>query len=79
MSSPRIRIAYLTNNDPLDKTSWSGITYYLGQALQRNVGDVDFLGPVPMPWFLEKSFRAFAKLNRILFKKRICGEIQPGV
>ena len=69
MSSPRIRIAYLTNNDPLDKTSWSGITYYLGQALQRNVGDVDFLGPVPLPWFLEKSFRAFAKLNRILFKK----------
>jgi glycosyltransferase involved in cell wall biosynthesis len=65
----RIKIAYLTVNDPLDKRSWSGITYYLGQGLQRNVGDVDFLGPVEFPWIIQKTLRAVAKLTRVLFRK----------
>src|ERR1700748_2122068 len=63
-----LRIAYLTVNDPLDKRSWSGITYYLGQSLARNVGEVDFLGPVKFPRGLDKVLRAMAKLNRIVFK-----------
>ena len=65
----RIKIAYLTVNDPLDKRSWSGITYYLGQSLQRNVGDVDFLGPVQFPGWVHKILRAVAKFTRIVFKK----------
>src|SRR4051812_19141947 len=65
----RIKIAYLTVNDPLDKRSWSGITYYLGQSLQRNVGDVDFLGPVEFPWWIKKIVRGIAKFTRIVFKK----------
>ncbi|MFL5809864.1 MAG: glycosyltransferase family 4 protein [Flavisolibacter sp.] len=65
----RIKIAYLTVNDPLDKRSWSGITYYLGQSLQRNVGDVDFLGPVEFPWWIQKIVRGIAKFTRIVFKK----------
>lgn len=65
----RIRIAYLTVNDPLDKRSWSGITYYVGQTLQKNVGDVDFLGPVQPPWLVDKLLRGIAKATRIVFKK----------
>ncbi len=65
----RIKIAYLTVNDPLDKRSWSGTTYYIGQTLQKNVGDVSFLGPVELPRSLDKIFRGVAKLTRILFKK----------
>lgn len=65
----RIKIAYLCVNDPLDKRSWSGITYYLGQGLQRNVADVDFLGPVKLPWIIDKITRAIAKFTRIVFKK----------
>jgi glycosyltransferase involved in cell wall biosynthesis len=65
----RLKIAYLTINDPLDKRSWSGITYYLGQGLQRNVGDVDFLGPLEIPWILEKFLRAISKFTRVVFKK----------
>jgi glycosyltransferase involved in cell wall biosynthesis len=62
----RLRIAYYCVNDPLDKRSWSGITYYLGKALQRNVGDVDFLGPVlPSKW-VDKTLRAVAKAVRML-------------
>lgn len=64
----RIKIAYLTINDPLDKRSWSGITYYLGQSLAKHVGDVDFVGPVEFPGWLDKVLRAMAKINRILFR-----------
>ena len=63
----RPRIAYYSVNDPLDKRSWSGIPYYLGQSLQRNIGDVDFLGPVPIPYWLDKTLRGVAKLHRVLF------------
>jgi glycosyltransferase involved in cell wall biosynthesis len=65
----RPRIAFFSVNDPLDKRSWSGITYYMGQSLQRNVGDVDFLGPVKFPRLLDKVLRGIAKFNRIVFKE----------
>jgi hypothetical protein len=35
-SNNRLRIAYLTQQDPLDKRSWSGSLYYMGQALQQH-------------------------------------------
>jgi glycosyltransferase involved in cell wall biosynthesis len=65
----KIRIAYLSVIDPLDKRSWSGTTYYIGQALQKNIGDVDFLGPVKFPGIINNLMRGFIKLIRILFKK----------
>ena len=69
MPSPtRRRIAYYSINDPLDKRSWSGITYYLGQTLQQDIGDVHFLGPVKIPWLLDKTIRALQKLSRFLFR-----------
>ncbi|MEJ7911900.1 MAG: glycosyltransferase family 4 protein [Chitinophagaceae bacterium] len=68
-STNKIKIAYLSVNDPLDKRSWSGTTYYIGQTLKRNVGEVHFLGPVPVPKWLDKLLRAISKLIRILFKK----------
>jgi glycosyltransferase involved in cell wall biosynthesis len=67
-NSPNRKVAYYCLNDPLDKRSWSGVTYYLGQTLQRNVGDVDFLGPVKIPWLLDKAIRALQKLSRLFFK-----------
>jgi glycosyltransferase involved in cell wall biosynthesis len=67
-NSPSRKVAYYCLNDPLDKRSWSGVTYYLGQTLQRNVGEVDFLGPVKIPWLLDKIIRALQKLSRLFFK-----------
>ncbi|MBV9962983.1 MAG: glycosyltransferase family 4 protein [Parafilimonas sp.] len=64
-----MRIAYLAINDPLDKRSWSGTTYYIAKTLQRNGNDVDFFGPLVLPKWLDKTLRALAKLNRILFRK----------
>ncbi|MBE7171072.1 MAG: glycosyltransferase family 4 protein [Williamsia sp.] len=67
-NTSRRKIAYYSINDPLDKRSWSGITYYLGQTLQKNIGEVHFLGPVKIPWFLDKTFRALQKLSRFFFR-----------
>jgi glycosyltransferase involved in cell wall biosynthesis len=64
----RPRIAYYTINDPLDKRSWSGLTYFIGQILQKNIGEVHFLGPVRIPWILDKTFRAIQKFTRFVFK-----------
>ncbi len=71
----RVKIAFYCLNDPLDKRSWSGIPYYLGQTLQRNIGDVDFLGPVKVPWLLEKTMRGIMKVFPQFFEKRISSAI----
>ena len=63
----RRKIAYYTINDPLDKRSWSGITWYLGQALQSKIGDVHFVGPVKIPWLLDKLIRVLQKTSRAVF------------
>jgi len=65
----KIRIAYLSINDPLDKRSWSGTTYYIGQTLQKNIGEVDFLGPVKFPGIINNLMRGFIKLIRIISRK----------
>ncbi|MDQ6901827.1 MAG: glycosyltransferase family 4 protein [Bacteroidota bacterium] len=67
-NSRRPEIAYYSINDPLDKRSWSGATYYVGQTLSRHVGNVHFLGPVKIPWLLDKTFRGLQKLSRFFFK-----------
>jgi glycosyltransferase involved in cell wall biosynthesis len=59
----RSRIAYLTSNDPRDRRSWSGIHYFMAQALQRHCGDVSLLGPINPP------FKLAAKIcDRVLRK-----------
>ncbi len=64
-----MKIAYLALNDPLDKKSWSGLRYYIAKALRNGGNDVDFLGPLQLPKWLDKTLRAMAKITRIIFRK----------
>ncbi|MGZ3861916.1 MAG: glycosyltransferase family 4 protein [Bacteroidia bacterium] len=41
----KLKIAYITVEDPNDKHAWSGTNYYILQSLRKHVGDVDALGP----------------------------------
>lgn len=41
-----IRIAYLTFRDAQDRRTWSGTYYYMAQALQKNCGEVTYIGPL---------------------------------
>jgi glycosyltransferase involved in cell wall biosynthesis len=68
----RLKIAYLSAEDPHSKRSWSGTTYYMAQALQKYCGDVYHLGPIHS---IEK--RLAYQLGRsihLLFKKHIVHE-----
>jgi hypothetical protein len=67
----RLKIAYLSPEDPHSKRSWSGITYYMAQALQMHCGDVYYLGPISsieqrLAYQLSRSIHS-------LFKKHIQG------
>jgi glycosyltransferase involved in cell wall biosynthesis len=42
----RLRIAYVTMDDPNDRRSWSGTRYYMAQALEKHCGDVVRVGPL---------------------------------
>jgi glycosyltransferase involved in cell wall biosynthesis len=58
MKTSRLKIAYLTLNDPRDRRSWSGTHYYMAQALQRHCGEVVALGPIrPKSMLLRKLLR----------------------
>lgn len=49
-NNSRPRIGFLTSTDPLDRRSWSGVHFSIFQTLERNVGAVTAMGPVPMVW-----------------------------
>lgn len=42
----RLKIGFLTVSDARSRRSWSGINYFMSQALQRQCGEVVFLGPI---------------------------------
>lgn len=65
----RYKIAFLSINDPKDKRSWSGTTYYIGDTLEKFIGEVDFIGPVILPSYIKSIFNFKAKFIRLFFKK----------
>lgn len=67
-NNDRIKIALLTTGDPTDRRSWSGIDYYMSQALQKHCGDVYYLGPLN-PW-LRLTFGKIINKSTSLIMKR---------
>src|SRR5581483_10679317 len=63
----RIKIAFLTSFDPLDRRSWSGTVYYLAQALEKHCGEVSYIGPMKIR---EKMIgKIINKCSRLFLKK----------
>lgn len=70
--SRRLKIAFLTSEDPEDKRSWSGLTYQMAKALQKHCGDVCYLGPIMS---IEKRIsRVISKSASMLLKKNVVHE-----
>ncbi len=67
MSRPRI--GFLTSTNARNKRAWSGIHFYMAQALQEYVGDVTYFGPVDQQWRV-RSGQAISLLSRSLFGMR---------
>ena len=70
MTPKRLRIGFVTSTDPLDRRSWSGVHYSIFKALERNLGEVVALGPVPMRWPFAFGDRLNSWLVRPLTGKR---------
>jgi glycosyltransferase involved in cell wall biosynthesis len=58
----RLKIAYITGEDPRNRHSWSGTHYYAAQALEHHLGEVDRLGPLNpgIALFLCKAVHGFS-------------------
>jgi len=46
---PHLKIALVSAADPKDRRTWSGSTFFMGAALERHVGRVDYIGPISIP------------------------------
>ena len=69
MTGTRLKIAFLTSTNVRDKHAWSGIHYYMARALERNVGEVNCLGPVDLKFHIHKG-RVLSFLSQKLVDKR---------
>ena len=61
---PSLRIGFITSTDPFDRRSWSGTHYAILRSLERNLGEVVALGPIPMRW----PFAILDRLNSWILK-----------
>jgi glycosyltransferase involved in cell wall biosynthesis len=59
-----LHIGFITSTDPLNRRSWSGVHYSIFRVVERIIGPVIALGPVPMVWPL----RIGNNLNRTIIK-----------
>jgi glycosyltransferase involved in cell wall biosynthesis len=66
----RLKIAYLTAENPRNIHSWSGITVHMAQALEKYCGDVSYLGPIVVP---EKRIigRLIHEVSKRLLKRNV--------
>jgi glycosyltransferase involved in cell wall biosynthesis len=46
MAHKRLKIAYVTSTDAESRLAWSGIHYYIWNALQKHVGDIELISSV---------------------------------
>lgn len=73
----RLKIAYVTTYDATDVHKWSGLGYFIAKALEKNLGDVDYIGNLETKKFFEyKIKRVFSKL---IYNKRYETNITPKV
>ena len=63
MGAEYMRIAFLHRLDAYSRRSWSGIFFFMLQAMERHCGDVEVLGPAGQGWlFAGKVIGRFAKV-----------------
>lgn len=66
----RLKIAFLTSENPKDKRSYSGSLYYMGKALEKHCGDVTYLEPV-LSFERRYVARIMHEASKRLLKKNI--------
>jgi len=65
----RLKIAFITVEDPRDRRTWSGTNYFLWQSMQKHLGDVELLQPAE-PAITLFFCRLFNQVALRIFGKR---------
>lgn len=73
----KLKIAYISVYDANDVHNWSGLGYYIAKTLEKNVGELDYIGNLTTKKFLEYEIKRVA--NKLLFNKRYDSNITPKV
>lgn len=73
----KLKIAYISVYDANDVHNWSGLGYYIAKALEKNVGELDYIGNLTTKKFFEYEIKRVA--NKLLFNKRYDSNITPKV
>ncbi len=73
----KLKIAYISVYDANDVHNWSGLGYYIAKALEKNVGEVDYIGNLRTKKFLEYEIKRV--VYKLLFNKRYDSNITPKV
>jgi len=63
----RMKIAFLTSFDPLDRRSWSGTVYHLVRALEKHCEEISYIGPMKVR---QKTIgKIINKCSRLILKR----------
>lgn len=73
----RYKIAYVSVYDSNDVHNWSGLGYYIAKSLEKNVGDLDYVGNLKTRRFIEYEIKK--AVNKLLFNKKFESKITPRV
>jgi len=65
----RKKIIYLTSRNAKDRREWSGTLFYMAKSLEKNSGEVIYVGPYS-PKILVFILRVFRKFIEIVFRKK---------
>ncbi len=71
----RLKIAYVSIYDSTDVHNWSGLGYYIAKALEKHVGDIDFIGNLKTKRFMDYEFKRAA--SKIFLGKQFVYDVTP--
>ncbi len=75
MGKQDLNIGIITESDPDDKRSWSGIYYRMNSALKDEFSTVINLGPVKLSklnyYMMRLQLKVCDKFHKYVFKKKI--------
>lgn len=73
----RLKIAYVSIYDSTDIHKWSGLGYYIAKALEKHIGDLDYIGNLKTKRFVDYEFKRI--INKLFLGKQFIFDVTPRV
>ena len=72
-----MKLAYVTEYDPLDIKMWSGTGYYIGQSLKSNSVSIEYVGPLKNNFFWGFVRKGKRHYYEIFYRKKYLKDPEP--